>query len=314
MSQVIAIDGQLCEPGAASVSILDRGFLYGDGIFTVLRGRGLRAVDLPGHLEQLAADAAQLGLLLPAAEALHTQVGAAVAAVLAQLSQLPGQRSRLRIVVTRGAGALTARWSELGAARVMVIGEVDAAAPRTEVAAVILEEPRLATSATFAPKSLSYQASLVAREQAAARGAGEGLRLFADDTVGEGATSNLFAVFPAAGGRALLVTPPPLGIRPGVTRRRLLELVAARAGAALSSAAGLAAPAAPVAASLSAASLDVAVRPLARAELAAAAELFVTSSIGGVVPVTSLDGAPRVAGPVTMWARQAYEAFAARAV
>ena len=91
--------------------------------------------------------------------------------------------------------------------------------PRSQIRAVVLEEPRLTLSSTWAPKSLSYQAALWARELALRSGADEGLRMFADDTVGEGAACNLFWVRAGQVG-----TPPALGVRPGVTRRRVLEL------------------------------------------------------------------------------------------
>lgn len=265
---VVAIDGQLCAPEAATVSVFDRGFLYGDGVFTILRGRGARAVDLEGHLAQLAADAGLLGLTLPAAAAIAESVQQVLAA-------LAVARARVRILVSRGAGPLAARFADL-TSRLVVIGE-EAAAPRAELRAVVVEEPRLLASPTWAPKALSYQPALLARERAAALGADEALRLFADDTVGEGAASNLFAVRGEA-----LITPPPLGIRPGVTRRRVLELCAALGLAAVE-------------------------RPIPRAELAGADELFVTSSIAGVVPIVALDGLARGAGPVTALLRARYE-------
>jgi branched-chain amino acid aminotransferase len=269
---VVAIDGQLCAPAAATVSVFDRGFLYGDGIFTILRGHRGRALELEGHLAQLVADAGLLGLALPG-----QSLAAIEASVHQVLEALDLARARVRIVISRGSGPLSARFAELPP-RVVVIGE-EAAAPRTELRAVVVEEPRLLASPTWAPKSLSYQPSLLARERAASLGADEALRLFADDTVGEGAASNLFAVYDGA-----LVTPPPLGIRPGVTRRRVLELCAA----------------------LNLAAVE---RPIPRAELAGADELFSTSSIAGVVPIVTLDGIARAAGPVTARLGARYEEF-----
>jgi branched-subunit amino acid aminotransferase/4-amino-4-deoxychorismate lyase len=46
-------------------------------------------------------------------------------------------------------------------------------------------------------------------------------------------------------------------------------------------------------------------------DLRSADELFLTSSIAGVVPITSLDGAPRPSGALTARLRDAYEAWAA---
>jgi branched-chain amino acid aminotransferase len=297
-SPVVWIDGRRCDAESAAVSIFDRGFLYGDGVFAVLRGRGGRACDLEGHLDQLTADAGLLALQPPPRSAL-------TATVEEVLGALGVERARLRIIISRGisrgAGGLAVRWREVGS-RVIVIGEEDAAPRRQQVRACVLDEPRLSFSQTWAPKSLSYQPALWARERAAERGAEEGLRLFPDSTVGEGAASNLFAIFYAGGnaGRARLVTPPPSGIRPGVTRRRILELCAAAAadersdgGARAGDGAGLA--------------LRAEERALSQAELRAADELFVTSSIAGVVPITSLDGEPRQRGARTEHLSLAYE-------
>lgn len=264
---VVLIDGRLCTAETAVVSVFDRGFLYGDGVFTVLRGRGGRAVELGAHLEQLRADAGLVALQVP--EGVEREIARA-------LEELGAERARVRVVVSRGVGGLSARLADLKA-RVVVIAE-EAGPTRTEVRAVVVEEPRLLPSRTWAPKALAYQASLVARELAVARGGDEALRLFPDDTVGEGATSNLFVVSEDA-----VVTPPALGIRPGVTRRRVLALCARLGLAAVE-------------------------RPIPRAELAHASELFVTSSIAGVVPVCSLDGITRPAGPISTRLAAAYEA------
>jgi branched-chain amino acid aminotransferase len=267
MKTTVAIDGVIVEPAMATVSVLDRGFLYGDGVFAVMRGGQGKVVDLGGHLEQLRADAAALGMAMP------DEVEATVREVARELG-----KARLRMMVFRGAGGLGARWAQVPV-RTVVIGE-EAGATKEELRAVLLDEPRLVPSRTWAPKSMSYAASLIARERAITMGADEGIRLFPDDTVGEGAACNFFAVLDD-----LLVTPPALGIRPGVTRRRILELCAAQG-------------------------LPFIERPLRREELAMAKELFVTSSIAGVVPVISLDGKPRAAGPLSKSLRTRYEQLA----
>ena len=100
----------------------------------------------------------------------------------------------------------------------------------------------------------------------------------AEGNVTEGPGFNVFMV------RDGKVATPEAGILEGITRRSVLELCAA-----------LGVPAA--------------ARPLASAELAEADEIFLSSTAGGVIPVTRLDGrilgndAP---GPLTMRLREAY--------
>lgn len=267
---VVWLDGALRDPLAPALSALDRGLLYGDGVFTVLRGRGGRAVELAAHLAQLEADAGALLLRAPPRGLLEQ----AVAEALTAFGPAP---ARVRVVLTGGRGGLSVRLAMRTEGHLLVMVEAAAPAPMG-ARAVVLAEPMLAPSSTWAPKTLSYWPSLWAREQAAARGADEGLRLFPGSLVGEGAAANLFAVL---GGE--LVTPPPLGIRPGVTRARVLALAAARG-------------------------VPTRQRPISEAELHAADELFLTSSIAGVVPIVELDGAGRRPGTLTAELGAAYEA------
>ena len=50
---VVSIDGAMVEPERASISVLDRGLLYGDGCFEVLRTWDGVARDLEAHLDRL---------------------------------------------------------------------------------------------------------------------------------------------------------------------------------------------------------------------------------------------------------------------
>ncbi len=270
---VIWLDGALRPAVDARVSVLDRGLLYGDGVFTVARAQGGRVVELERHLEQLCADAACLRLVAPPLPELVGAVAAVVAA-------LPPTRARIRVALTGGPGSLALRWSERQRGSALVMGE-PASAPPAALRVAIVDEPRLVPSRTWAPKTLAYLPSLQAREQARERGADEAIRLFPDDTAGEAAAGNLFAVL-----AGVVVTPPALGIRPGVTRRRVLELCHQLG-------------------------LPWQERSLGRAELGSADELFVTSSVAGLVPIIALDGAPRAVGVLARSLLAAYEAFSA---
>jgi branched-chain amino acid aminotransferase len=266
----VAIDGQLVAPEHATVSIFDRGFLYGDGVFEVLRTWDERPVDLDAHLARLYASAAALGL--------RTIERARIAEVVQQTlaSAGPGDK-RIRVIVTRGPGALGARLAALGPGHTIVIAEPLPALP-TELALAVVDWP-LPRRTGPAHKTLAYLDHLIARELAAAAGADEAVRLGADGDVVECATSNVFVVTSGA-----VATPPvDIGILPGVTRARVLAACAA---------AGIAAEE----------------RRLSLQQLHAADEIFVTSAVRGVVPVTRLDGAARAAGPVTTRLRDLYVA------
>jgi len=264
---IVSIDGRLVAPEAATISIFDRGFLYGDGLFEVLRTWHGKLALLDEHLARLYASAAALELRVPPREQLARWTREAVAAA--------GKgEQRVRIVVTRGPGALSARLATIAGGRAILVVEPLPAQP-AELSLATVDWPLPARHGA-AHKTLAYLDHVIARELAAAAGADEALRLDAGGFVGECATANVFAV---SGGA--VATPPAEGALPGIVRARVLALCDE-----LAIAAG--------------------VRRLSPAELATADEIFITSSLRGVVPVTRLDGRPRAAGPVTARIAEAY--------
>jgi branched-chain amino acid aminotransferase len=264
----VSIDGVLVAPERASISVFDRGLLYGDGCFEVLRTWDGVARDLDAHLDRLFATAAFLQLQTiertKLALAVHQTITAAG----------PGEH-RLRIVLTRGPGGLAARLAELGPGAAIVIAEALPEQPE-ELALAVVDWP-LPRRAGPGHKTLAYLDHVIARELARARGADEAIRLDADGHAIEGATCNLFAV--SAG----TVTTPPVdtGALPGVVRARVLALCAK-------------------------ARIATVVRPLSLGDVRGADELFVTSALRGVVAVTRLDGEVRPTGPITARLAGAY--------
>jgi branched-chain amino acid aminotransferase len=216
------------------------------------------------------ASAVHLGLVVPGA--------ARLAEITVRTIRAAGEgEHRIRIVLTAGVGSLASTHRE--PCRVIVM--VEPLPPRPHVIALaIVDHPVAARpngSQTYQSghKKLAYLDHLVALELARAVGADEAVRLDPAGRVVEGSTSNLFVV---DGDR--LVTPPiSRGALPGIVRRRILEL-----GAGVEA--------------------DLTVD-----ELRAADEIFITSSLRGVVAVTSLDGEPRDAGPTTAKLAAAYDAW-----
>jgi branched-chain amino acid aminotransferase len=263
---VVSIDGELVAPEAASVSVFDRGLLYGDGLFEVLRTWGGKPALLDEHLARLRTSAGELHMQVPVQLAAWTRAAVAAAG--------EGEH-RVRIVVTRGPGPIGARLGALGGGRAIVIIEPLPVQP-TELSLAIVDWP-LPTRSGPGHKTLAYLDPVIARELAAAAGADEAVRLDDAGDVVECATANLFAV---AGG-AVITPPVDGGALPGVTRARVLGLCGE-----LGIAAGS--------------------RRLPVHDVRAADELFATSALRGVVPVTRLDGEPRAVGPVTRRIVQAY--------
>jgi len=260
----------LVDAGAARISVFDRGLLYGDGCFEVLRTWDGVARDLDAHLDRLYETAKFLEL-----QALERpRLVEAVYRTIAAAHEEPGER-KLRIMLTRGPGALGERLRDLPKGHAIVIVEPLGEQP-TEISLAIVDWP-VPRRRGRGHKTLAYLDNIVARELARAADADEAVRLDDAGHVIEGATCNIFAVI-----KGTVVTPPTgRGVLPGIVRAQVLELCARE---------GIAAT----------------VRDVSQRELRSADELFVTSSLRGVVPVTVLDKTLRSTGPITPRIAHAY--------
>jgi branched-chain amino acid aminotransferase len=254
---IVSIDGQLVSD--ARISVLDRGFLYGDGLFEVFPSWA----DVEPHLDRLYASATALKMRVIDRAELRAQINR----VLGTEHRVLGTEHRVRVIVTRGPGALGKRIGELGLGHTIIVAEPVGSLPR-EISVAVVDWP-LPRRAGPVHKTLAYLDHLLARELAAEAGADEALRLDADGNVAECATANLFIV---RDGR--VVTPPLVGILPGVTRARVLALCSANG-------------------------VVAGEETITLGALAAADELFATSAVRGVVPITRLDGSPRPRGAIT---------------
>lgn len=272
MPEVAAVDGLITPLAAAVVPVTDRGLLYGDHVFEVAVAVAGRVIDGPAHLARLADGAAQLGLPPPAA-ALPSWIAAALAA-----AALP--RAVVRVVWTRGDGAgvrpsPTAR----GRAIVLVTAWTDPPpAPLTLATVAIDRSGRSGALVPAAVKSGNYLASVLALAAAEAVGADDALLVDPEDQVCETATGNVAIV---EGGAVWFAAGAALA---GVTAAR-------------------------VAALLRADGVVVGATAITRSRLAAADEVFVTSSRRGVVAVARLDDVSWRPGPTTARAADRYRAW-----
>jgi branched-chain amino acid aminotransferase len=281
--RVVSIDGALLGPDEARVSVYDRGFLYGDAVFEVLRTYDGKPFALDEHLARLRGSSTRVALTWPFGEdVLRGEIDRAIAAA-------GNDESYVRIVVTRGSGPLSLDPDTAQDPLRVVFVEPLAAPPRTAYAAgiaVVTVRARRAVDDTAAEgaKVTNYLANLLALREAKGRGAQEAVVVDDRDDVVEGASSNVFVV---REGR--VVTPPEsAGILAGITRRHLLE-VARRSGAPVDEA------------------------PIARAELHDASEVFITSSIRELLPVVRVDDRPVGSGAPGPVARALHRAFRERA-
>ncbi|MDW7553290.1 MULTISPECIES: aminotransferase class IV [Azospirillum] len=256
---VVWLNGRLLPAAEARIDPADRGFTLGDGLFETIRVSGGTARHLDRHLARLADSAALLGLPLPYGIA---ALAAAAGGLIAAQGRAEGV---LRITLTRGTGARGVL-PPADAAPTLLMTLVSAPPPAGPVEAVIAQSTRRNEHSPLSRvKSLNYLDSILARQEAAARGAGEALLLNGAGRLAESSVANLFIV---REGR--LLTPPVAeGALPGIRRALILERD------------------------------DAGEAPVSVADLLGAEEAFLTNSLG-LRPLLRVDGQAIGAGTVGM--------------
>jgi branched-chain amino acid aminotransferase len=270
----VFLNGQFVPAAQAAVSVFDRSFLYGDGLFEtmlVLNGRPFRWAR---HCERLERGARFLKLNLP----FDRETLARSAAELIARNQMP--EAVLRLTLSRGVGQRG--YSPRGADKptlVMTLHPLDAATtgllPRWRARTTSFRLPANEPLAQF--KTCNKLAQILARAEAEAAGANEGLLLNTDGCVVEGASSNLFWLE----GNTVCTPPVAGGILPGVTRDVVPELCA----------------------KLKLQFREADTRP---EELAQSDGVFLSLSTHGIVELVDLDGSPLRSSPMTTLLSQAY--------
>jgi branched-chain amino acid aminotransferase len=250
--------------GPLGVSPHDRGLTHGLGVFeTVLALEG-RPVALGLHLERMAAGAERLGL--DAARVDVGIIGHAIINLLLRVDLAKG-RARVRIALTSGSADL--RTLDPGEDSLLWITAAPAADPSAAVSLVTAPFPRNETSPLAGIKCLSYAENLVALDYARRMGADECLFYNTRGELCEATTSNVFLV------RDGEVITPSLssGCLPGTMRSRVIDACRERG-------------------------IGVREMVLRQTDLLDAIEVFTTSAIRGVMPVSSIDGRTLPDSPV----------------
>jgi branched-chain amino acid aminotransferase len=262
MSICVYIDGEVHSPETAKVSVFDRGFLYGDSVYETIALLDRRPVFLAEHLERLERSGNHIYLRVPERKTIEAAIRQTVAAS-------EEDHARLRIIVTRGIGSGDLDPASACDPQLIVIvqplrgptAEMLESGVAVEIVGVSRGAPGNVDPAV---KSGNYLASVLAVGQARRRrpGVHEAILCSANGGIAEGATSNVFAVE-----RGVLLTPGlDVGILGGVTRAKVLRL-AEEAGVPTQE-----------------------LGCLAPDRLRGADEVFLTSSVRGILPVTVVDG------------------------
>lgn len=270
---IVFLNGQFVPEEQATISALDRGFLYGDGIFEVtliVRGEPFRWAE---HYDRFQRGAAFLKIKPPFSSdelLAHTRR-------LVELNRIP--EAILRITLSRGVGPRG--YSPKGANHPTLTMTLHPA-PDTNGPPpawnVITASYRLPADEALAQyKTCNKLSQVLARAEADDAGANEALLLNTDGQIVEGASSNLFWIADNC------ICTPPLrsGILAGVTRLVVLEICH----------------------KLGLSVREAGIRP---PELRQVQGAFLSLSTWGVVEISSLNGHSLARSPLTGRIRAAY--------
>ena len=213
------IDGAIVPAGEARISVFDHGLLYGDGVFEGLRFYHGKTFMLDAHLHRLAESARAIALQLPC------DAAAIASAIEALIARRGGGDGYLRLVVTRGPGALGIDPRKCGRPTMFIIADELRIHDVDEAAAGIslhVAGTRRLPAACLDPaiKSLNYLNNILARIEANRAGCDEALMLNLDGNVSEGSVDNIFIVT-----NGVIATPPLAdGLLAGITRALIIDL------------------------------------------------------------------------------------------
>lgn len=270
----VYLNGEFVPERRAVISVLDRGFLYGDGLFETMRVYSGLPFRWAQHVERLRRGAAYLGIKLPASP------GALRRAALDLIARNKMPETLLRLTISRGVGPRG--YSPRGADKptvCMTLHSVPAQADPAPRWKLITSTIRLAANEPLAQlKSCNKLPQILARAQADEAGAQQALLLNTDGWVVEADSANLFWI--DAG--AVCTAPLASGILPGVTRAVVLELCRKLR--------------------LRHKECQTTPKGLLRVE-----GVFVSLSSMGIVEAASLDGQPLGSSPLTEQLRTAYD-------
>ena len=272
----VYLNGRFLPLDDAKISVLDRGFIYGDGVYEVIPVYHRQPYRLRQHLARLQRSMDGIGLANPHTDAEWESI------IRELVARTPFDDQGLYFQVTRGVAKRDHSFP-LGIAPTVFMMSNPLSLPTAEqvergVAVVTAIDERWLHCDL---KTISLLGNVLARQRATDAGAVEAV-LFRNGFLTEASASNVFIVVDGV----ILVPPKDNQILPGITYDAALELAVGGG-------------------------LAVEVRPIPREEALAADEMWLSSSTKEVLAVTTVDGNSFAGGSPGPMFRKMYELFQA---
>ncbi len=256
MQEYVWLNDDLIPLAQARVSVNDRGFLYGDGLFETMRAEAGTIFFLQEHLARLEASAGVFRLAWPSGFSWEERLNRLLAA-----NGLDQRPARVKILLSRGE-VPGLGLPEAGRPTLVIWAQPYAPPPPAEYAAgwPVIAFPERRASFIGRHKSLNYLFNLAARQHALDRGAREALILEADGLVSEGSATSLVYLK-----HGKYFTPAAASALPGVTVAALSRGLSRRA-------------------------LSLETAPTTLEQIQKADGVWLANALMGLMPVAALDG------------------------
>lgn len=254
--KIVYLNGEYLPIEQATVSVLDRGFLFGDGIYEVIPVFGRKPLRVDEHLQRLKNSLSRISLENPFDDKSWKSIFDQL------LEKNPGEDRAIYMQITRGKHPvrdLKIQPDKRPTIFMMVlqVGAIDVDVLAKGIETVTINDFRWHACDI---KSISLVANVMLREQATQAGVIDAV-MVRDGFVTEGTASNFFMVK-----NGVLSTPPTSQhLLPGITRDLVLELAQENG-------------------------IECEVRQIAESELDDADEIWLTSSTREIAPVIRLNG------------------------
>ena len=271
---IVYLNGRFLPIEEAKIPVLDRGFIYGDGVYELIPVYKRRPFRLPQHLVRLQHSLDGIRLANPHTEAEWTSIVSEVVA------RQPFEDQGVYFQVTRGVAKRDHTFPAGVAATVFMMSN-PLSTPSAEqvekgVAVVTADDNRWQRCDL---KTISLVGNVLMRQLAADAGAVETV-MFRDGNLTEASASNVLVVM-----HGVIVAPPKDNlILPGITYGAVYEF-ARDAG------------------------MPFEMRPVSRVEVQVADEMWLSSSTKEVIAVTTMDGRPFSTGAPGPVFRKMYALF-----
>jgi D-alanine transaminase len=276
MPRIVYVSGRFVREDKAVVSVFDRGFLFGDGVYEVVAVIGGKILEWAGHLERLRRSLAEIGMGMPVSEAdllaIHRR--------LIRRNRL--DQGRVYLEITRGAADRDFTFPPKGTPQTLVLFTQAAEVVNTKegregIPLVSVPDIRWARRDI---KSVALLAQVLAKQEAKEKGGKEAV-MHEDGVVTEAGASSLFIITQDG---AIVTRPNSQKILPGITRASLKIMAEEH-------------------------QLRFEERLFTLADMMKAKEAFITAASAFVQPAISLDGKPignGKPGPTALRLREIY--------